>query len=263
MEPFNWKCPYCGHAQAVSDVTYDDTRFRISNPRSKYERIGGQVISVVCSNEDCRELTLSFSINKAGLDHLGNWKLTNNVLHSWALLPESSAKPQPDYIPPAIRDNYVEACRIRDLSPKASATLSRRCLQGVIRDFWKIKGHPNLWSEIEAIKDKVDPVTWQGIDAVRKVGKIGAHMEEDVNFIIDVEPEEAQLLIGLIETLFREWYVIRYEREQRMTDLTALGAVKQQEMDEAKKAAKEAKETAAAAAAAAAAEPAPAAKNKE
>ncbi|MCP1830281.1 hypothetical protein ACVIHH_005106 [Bradyrhizobium sp. USDA 4518] len=32
------------------------------------------------------------------------------------------------------------------------------------------------------------------IDAVRIVGNIGAHMEKDVNLIVDIEPGEAQML---------------------------------------------------------------------
>ena len=33
---------------------------------------------------------------------------------------------------PQLMDDYEEACAIVNLSPKASATLSRRCLQGMI-----------------------------------------------------------------------------------------------------------------------------------
>ncbi len=145
-------------------------------------------------------------------------------------MPESEAKHQPDYIPEPIRENYYEACRIRDPSPKASATLSRRCLQGMIRDFWKTPKQPNLWAEIQAIEDKIDPSTWKAIDAVRKVGKIGAHMEESINVIIDVEPEEAQALIGLIEMLFEDWYVADYEKQQRVAAVIALGEEKEAKM---------------------------------
>ena len=60
MEPKNWKCPYCGHAQIVTDATYDDTRFSISNDLSKYGKIGGKVISIVCSNIECKEIGLDF-----------------------------------------------------------------------------------------------------------------------------------------------------------------------------------------------------------
>ena len=51
--------------------------------------------------------------------------------------PKSIAYKFPDYIPQAIRSDYEEACSIVNLSPKASATLSRRCLQGMIRDFFR------------------------------------------------------------------------------------------------------------------------------
>jgi hypothetical protein len=128
----------------------------------------------------------------------------------------------PDYVPSAVVSDYNEACLIATLSPKASATLSRRALQGMIRDFWKAKPG-RLVDEIAQIKDQVGPDVWGGIEAVRKVGNIGAHMEADINLIVDVEPSEAKLLIGLIELLVREWYVARYERQRRLEELKRLG----------------------------------------
>jgi hypothetical protein len=120
---------------------------------------------------------------------------------------------------------------IAGLSPKASATLSRRCLQGIIRDYWRVKPG-NLANEIEQIKDRVDPLTWDAIEAVRKVGNIGAHMEKDINLIVEVEPQEAELLIGLIETLLKDWYITREERKLRLEQIRLLGETK----DAAKKA---------------------------
>ena len=144
--------------------------------------------------------------------------------------PQSSARPIPDYVPQAIRDDYEEACLIKSLSPKASATLSRRCLQGIIRDFWKIsKGQ--LIDKIQAIEDKTDPLTWQAIDSVRKIGNIGAHMEKDINIIVDVEDSEAGLLINLIEILIKDWYIARNERADRLSQIIAVADAK----DEAKK----------------------------
>jgi hypothetical protein len=125
----------------------------------------------------------------------------------------------PSYVPTPILDDYEEACKIRDLSPKASATLSRRCLQGIIRDFWGIS-KSRLVDEIEGIRDKVDVDTWAAIDAVRKIGNIGAHMERDINVIVDVEPEEAELLIGLIEMLVKDWYIARHKRQEHLRAIT-------------------------------------------
>lgn len=87
----------------------------------------------------------------------------------WQLRPQSNAKPFPPYIPAPIREDYEEACSIKDLSPKAAATLSRRCLQGIIRDYWGIS-KARLIDEINELKGKVDQSTWDAIDAVRNIG---------------------------------------------------------------------------------------------
>jgi hypothetical protein len=127
----------------------------------------------------------------------------------------------PGYVPKQIVGDYYEACLIKELSPKACATLARRCLQGIIRDFWGIK-KSRLVDEIDELAGKIDPLTWKAIDAVRKIGNIGAHMEEDVNVIISVDPDEAAKLIWLIELVIHDWYVVRHEREERLTEIGAL-----------------------------------------
>jgi hypothetical protein len=133
----------------------------------------------------------------------------------------------PEYVPQPIAEDYYEACRIRDLSPKAAATLARRCLQGMIRDFWRIS-ESRLKDEIDALEGMVDVDVWESIDAIRSVGNIGAHMEKDINVIIDVEPQEAQLLIGLIEQLVDEWYVARDDRRRRSEKIKILAQTKGQ-----------------------------------
>ncbi|MEK9179887.1 MAG: DUF4145 domain-containing protein [Patescibacteria group bacterium] len=127
-----------------------------------------------------------------------------------------------------MQEDYREACRIRDLSPKASATLARRCLQGMIRDFWSIS-KSRLKDEVDALEEKVDVSTWESIDAVRSVGNIGAHMEKDIDVIVDVEPGEAQLLIGLVEQLIDDWYVQRHDRAERMQKVRKLAEDKNQQ----------------------------------
>ena len=52
-------------------------------------------------------------------------------------------------------------------------------------------------------------------------------MEKDINLIIDVEPNEADLLIELIETLLRDWYITRHERESRLEAVVALKETKE------------------------------------
>jgi hypothetical protein len=78
--------------------------------------------------------------------------------------------------------------------------------------------------------DKLPPgVTHEsinGIDHVRGIGNIGAHMEKDINIIVDVDPDEAAVLIELAETLLEEWYVERHNRQERFKKLEVIAAQK-------------------------------------
>ena len=91
---------------------------------------------------------------------------------SW-FYPSSSAKQYPDYVPLPIRTDYEEAYNILNLSPKSSATLSRRCIQGMIRDVHKVQ-ETTLYKEIDAIKEMIDSRTYEALHALRQLGNIGA-----------------------------------------------------------------------------------------
>ena len=142
------------------------------------------------------------------------------------LYPSSRAKQFPDYIPSFIKQDYEEAYSIADLSPKASATLSRRCLQAMIRDFWGIS-KKTLYDEVEAIKTKVSLSQWNAIDAIRSIGNIGAHMTKDVNAIVDIEPNEAIQLLKLIELLIDKWYIARHDEEELLKSIVKIKDNKQ------------------------------------
>lgn len=177
MKPFPWTCPFCSHNSVVTESNFhlETTNFAIENIHGRKIVF---VIFIVCPNPECKEFTLTVSLYDASWAR-HEW-LASNMIKEWNLIPASEAKVFPSFVPSPILNDYQEACLIKDLSPKASATLSRRCLQGMIRDFWGFK-KPRLIDEIEALNDKVDPLTWKAIDAVRTIGNIGAHMEKDIN----------------------------------------------------------------------------------
>lgn len=147
---------------------------------------------------------------------------------TWRLLPSSISRVFPDYIPLAIRQDYEEACNIKELSPKSSATLARRCLQTIIRDFWNIKNKRNLSEEIDALSTTpaVNSDLIAAFHDLRNIGNIGAHMDKDVNLIIDVEPEEAEELIRFIESLIGLTYIERYSREQLLKKINTISTGK-------------------------------------
>lgn len=222
---FHWTCPFCNRDTTITEERLHSTctDLTISNadgPRRLISRF------IICPNPQCKKTTLSVYLHVLEKNQI-DMPRTGKCLRQWHLIPASRALAFPDYVPQSIINDYNEACLIQDTSPKASATLSRRCLQGIIRDFWKVKPG-RLIDEIEQIKDKIDPLTWEAIDSVRKVGNIGAHMEKDIDLIVDVDPNEAELLIGLIETLIRDWYIACEDRKTRLLKIKQVADQKDQ-----------------------------------
>ncbi len=213
-------CPFCQHIFFLDKSTYQiyQNRFPIGHNQVGYtydEKYSFDVHLYRCPN--CQKIFSAAQYTGSALPH-----------QSVHIFPISAAKRFPDYVPLSIRQDYEEACAIVLLSPKASATLARRCIQGMIHDFWNIH-EKNLNAEITALKDKIQPSLWNAIDALRKIGNIGAHMEHDINTIVDIEPQEAEKLIKLIELLIKEWYIQRHEQEQLLADIISISDDKQQQ----------------------------------
>ena len=163
-------------------------------------------------NKSCKKLSV-VAINRT----------TNRQID---IVPKVVIKEFPDYIPTQIRNDYYEASLIIEDSPKAAATLLRRCLQGMIHDFWGIQ-EKNLNAELTELKARVSDAQWKAIDGVRRIGNIGAHMESDVNTIIDVEAGEANKLLKLIELLLDKWYIARHDEEQLLSEIANIAETKE------------------------------------
>jgi hypothetical protein len=233
MTAFSWYCPFCKQTTTIVDSNIRESNFDLDIKNiTGYVRLKSTYI--VCPNTDCGKFTLKTQLYSTKYDQQWGRYVNNQILNQWDLIPRSKAKIFPTYVPTLIRQDYEEACLILNDSPKASATLSRRCLQGMIRDFWGISKN-RLIDEINAIKDKVDPLIWDSIEAVRKIGNIGAHMEKDINIIIDVEPHEAELLLQLIELLVDEWYIAKHERQLKLQKIIDVSNSKSEKKEVTKK----------------------------
>lgn len=207
-------CPFCNATVLSNTIQRYFSYHGTSEEPSLNDACELLVSGTFCPN--CRRTI--FTAKYTGL------KMPKNTIIP--IYPLSPARQFPDYIPESIRQDYEEAYSILSLSPKASATLSRRCLQGMIRVFWKISER-TLFEEITALKDKIPASQYQAIDALRQLGNIGAHMEKDTNLIIDIEPQEAQYLLKLIELLLQQWYVERHEQEKLYADIVDTNTIKQ------------------------------------
>jgi len=117
-------------------------------------------------------------------------------------------------IPPEVtapyRDDFREACLVLPLSAKASAALSRRCLQAVLREKAQTK-KKDLADQIdEVIGAKAVPAyIADELHAVRNIGNFAAHTMKSTNTgaIIDVEVGEAEWNLDVLESVFDFYFV--------------------------------------------------------
>ena len=205
-----FKCPYCNSVFPLTRDTLRECKAYFDPPKP-YEAADNSGINISfykCPN--CNEYIVR-------VQGFGKQVLDINS----QLRPLSSAIQFPDYVPESIRQDYSEACAIVNLSPKASATLSRRCLQTMIRDFWGIT-EATLYKEIESLDTIIPSTQKKVLHSLRQIGNIGAHPEADINTIIDIEPGDAEKLIKVIEFFVDKWYIDRHEQQLLFDEINNL-----------------------------------------
>jgi hypothetical protein len=235
-------CPHCGITQIPTEKS--SRTFESFARVGKFEEMRGNADAetlklvgqaVRCADPKCQRVSVAVSLGLGTSDRFsGQDLIPESVFWASVLYPGKVGKPFPEHVPAAMLEDYKEAWSIIDLSPKSSATLARRCLQAMIRDFCGIKRR-TLFHEIDALRelageDKlprgVDPDTIGAMLALKDVGNIGAHMSEVDGLILDVEPGEAETLLALIEMLFADWYVTRGKRAERIAAVLGVGEAK-------------------------------------
>lgn len=229
MNPNSITCPFCNSVFPKIDSSY-----RIRTPSFATENAKVYARNFAKSIENMEELSDAIAVEfavcpaceKTSIRIEGAGREVQGIKLNFH--PSSTAKQFPSYIPSAILQDYEEACKIVNLSPKASATLSRRCLQGMIRNYWGVTGKKNLYEEIDAIQNEIDPQVSKVLSGVRQIGNIGAHMEKDIDLIIDIDPGEATQLIKLIEYLMEQWYIKRHETDEMLKSILNINGEKQE-----------------------------------
>jgi hypothetical protein len=112
-------------------------------------------------------------------------------------------------VPEDLREDFDEAVAVLDGSPKASAALSRRCLQGLLR--YQGYTQHDLAKAIDALlaSNSLPISLARNVDAIRNIGNFAAHPTKDKNSgaIVPVEPHEAEWNLDVLEGLFDYYYV--------------------------------------------------------
>lgn len=150
------------------------------------------------------------------------------VTNRWSIYPRlASRPPAATEVPQEIAEDFNEAAQVLSISPKASAALSRRCLQGMLRQQGYIQ--KDLAPAIQAALDSgtLPPAHAENLDAIRNIGNFAAHPMKDkqTDAIMPVEPHEADWNLEVLEGLFDHYYVQPAKAAARRAALDAkLGA---------------------------------------
>ncbi len=150
-------------------------------------------------------------------EKISSWR-NLNVEKEIILWPRSRVASVPEGVPAHIAGDYKEAMAVLDISPKASAALSRRCLQALLKDAGNA-AQDNLAKQIETAQKNLPPYLAQNIDAIRNIGNFAAHptKAEDSGQIVEVEPGEAEWNLEVIEMLF-DFYYVQLPKNEKMRD---------------------------------------------
>lgn len=137
-------------------------------------------------------------------------------------LPRNATRPLPPEVEPRFARDFAEAVAVSADSPKASAALSRRLLQDVLREQASVNPS-TLNDEIQEVLDSnaLPSHLGENLDAVRVVGNFAAHPIKSTNTgeVVEVEDGEAEWLLDVLEGLFDFYFVLPFRAAARRAAL--------------------------------------------
>jgi len=207
----NGKCPHCGQHACFKEpecFRLDDNGKRVTKgaltdilllPSFKFGVEGGGesvlVYTSLCPNRTCQKPIVSIKI-----------KSKNPPIYRLAY-PLNVTRDIPPEVPYAIRSDFQEASSVISFSEKASAALSRRCLQALLSE-QGYKGK-DLDEQINQVLPDLPQWIADNVDAIRHIGNFAVHpiKSKVTGNIVDVEPEEANWNLDTLGHLFDHFYI--------------------------------------------------------
>jgi hypothetical protein len=137
--------------------------------------------------------------------------------------PDTGSRPVPREVQaesPRLAADFTEAAVVLPKSKKASAALSRRCLQMVLTEKGGARSK-DLSAQIDDVIKTLPSAIAANVDAIRQVGNFAAHPMKAKNSgeIADVEEGEAEWLLDVLEELFEYYYVAPAQAHARRVAL--------------------------------------------
>lgn len=168
--------------------------------------------TMICPNPDCGKMIIKLAAGKSLIsqDIIMDYKI-KDIQYELTVNPLTSSRPPvPREVDEKFATDYKEACLVLKFSPKASAALSRRCLQNILREKALVKPG-DLYREIQQVIDNnsLPSHLSESIDAIRSIGNFGTHPIKSTSTgeIVEVEVGEAEWTLDVLESLFDFYFV--------------------------------------------------------
>jgi hypothetical protein len=180
--------------------------------------------AALCQEDDIR-------LSSGGTSHAGTWNemwqrcpecgqtiiwlrrlspVHSGIVAPFMAYPKGYTRPIPPEVTKPYKRDFLEACLVLNDSPKASAALSRRNVQAILRDKAGTKSK-DLYDQIEEVinSGKVPSYVSDGLHGVRVIGNFAAHPLKSTNTgeIMEVEDNEAEWNLDTLERLFDFYFV--------------------------------------------------------
>jgi len=195
------KCPYC--SKAIHFEESDNAVFKLDESEKPFDSLtdGFDIATGFCPS--CNGLLVLYRQGTYKHDKYDTY--LSEIHKEEIIFPKYFVRNIPTEVPEPYKTDFKEAAAVISLSPKASAAVSRRSLQNLLRDHFNIKGS-SLAAEINDFINLsgIPSYLVEAVDAIRNVGNFAAHPLKDTSTgeIIDVENGEAEWLLDVLESLF-------------------------------------------------------------
>ena len=141
------------------------------------------------------------------------------LLSQYYAVPQRPAKEKVLGIPEKYTRLYQDASHVLEISPRASAALSRMCLQLLLREYGGVK-HGRLESEIKQVvaSNSLPKSLAETIDTIRIRGNYAVH-PNDINEpgkIADIDEDEAAWGLEILKGLFEHYITKPAEQSEKM-----------------------------------------------
>ena len=204
------KCPHCATGVCIA---WKEVTFPIPSPDDEDDRGGYTIRYGFCP--ECEKLIIQLQ-HGLEIGYSRDYWIDNIDEESMIYPRYSVGRTLDQYVPPKYAQLFRESEEVNNVSPRASATLSRYLLQMLLHEELHIHKR-NLEDEIKELENgsNIPTKLVTMLQVMRRVANFGAHPKKSTNSneIVEVEAGESAVMLDLLEEVFDYIFVKPKQQE--------------------------------------------------